>query len=262
ELKSYKNEAILSEVKELSAKLLQLAKEQDSHSLLAQTYLLQSKLALLELDISQAQFLLTQAELTANEKKLRKLALKISNEYDAIIDRTKWEALRKRNSSLIERVEESNLDEILTNMMNKRKEESLEVIEETPVLLLILNENGLTIYSKKFDPTKHVSEQLIGGFLTASSAGMTEALSGHGSIERIKYGDYTMIFKNTIPLTFCYVFQGKSYMAIQRLNKFIDEVKLSHTRWKAMTAKAPKPKLIGSLLIEFVRENFPEKIWM
>ncbi len=122
----YKNEKILGEVKDLSSRLLKIAKTQDSHSLLAQTYLLQSKLALLELDVTQAQYLLTQAELTANEKKLRKLAIKISNEYDAIIDRSKWEKLKKRNASIIERVEASKFNEVLADMIRRHKNDQFE----------------------------------------------------------------------------------------------------------------------------------------
>jgi tetratricopeptide (TPR) repeat protein len=216
ELKIYKNEEILLEVKALASKLLSIAKDTDSHSLLAETFLLQSKLSLLELDVSKAQYLLTQAEITANEKNLVGLAQKISNEYDTIIDRTKWDTLKKRNASIIERVAESNLDDILANMLTKRQKERFEQIDEKPVLLLVLNDSGITVFNKRFIRDTMVNEQLIGGFLTASSAGMTQALSGQGSIERIKYGDFTLIFKNVEELSFCYVFQGKSYLAIQR----------------------------------------------
>ncbi len=257
ELKAYKNENILSEVLELSNKLLNIAKVQDLHSLLAHTYILQSRLALLELDVTKAQYLLTKAELTANKKNMENLAMKISDEYDAIIDRRKWEKLKSSKAPLVERVEKSQLDEILAEMIKKHKEEKFESIDEIPILLLILNQSGITIYSKRFDFETQVSEQLIGGFLTASSAGMTQALSGQGSIERIKYGDHVMIFKNTAKLTFCYVFQGKSYLAIQHLNKFIEQISLSNTRWKTINAKVPKPKLIENLLKEFVHDNFP-----
>ncbi|MHA2171056.1 MAG: tetratricopeptide repeat protein [Candidatus Kariarchaeaceae archaeon] len=257
ELKIYKNEEILLEVKALASKLLSIAKDTDSHSLLAETFLLQSKLSLLELDVSKAQYLLTQAEITANEKNLVGLAQKISNEYDTIIDRTKWDTLKKRNASIIERVAESNLDDILANMLTKRQKERFEQIDEKPVLLLVLNDSGITVFNKRFIRDTMVNEQLIGGFLTASSAGMTQALSGQGSIERIKYGDYTLIFKNVEELSFCYVFQGKSYLAIQRLNRFTDQIHKSHTRWKTITAKAPKPKLIENLVNDFVYEIFP-----
>jgi hypothetical protein len=257
ELKIYKNEEILLEVKTLASNLLSIAKNTDSHSLLAETFLLQSKLSLLELDVSKAQYLLTQAEITANEKNLVGLAQKISNEYDTIIDRTKWDTLKKRNASIIERVAESNLDDIIDNMISRRQKDRFEQIDEKPVLLLVLNDSGITVFNKRFISDTMVNEQLIGGFLTASSAGMTQALSGKGSIERIKYGDYTLIFKNVEELSFCYVFQGKSYLAIQRLNRFTDQIHKSHTRWKTITAKAPKPKLIENLVNDFVYEIFP-----
>jgi hypothetical protein len=53
---------------------------------------------------------------------------------------------------------------------------------------------------------------------------MQEAFSLSGSIERIKHQDNTLLLKNVGPYLFSYVFEGQSYSAIQKLDKFIDQL--------------------------------------
>ncbi|WP_455463509.1 hypothetical protein [Candidatus Hodarchaeum mangrovi] len=77
-----------------------------------------------------------------------------------------------------------------------------------------MHENGLCVYSKRFNEQKF-EEQLLSGIISAVNSIMKNAfasISG-GSIERIKYKEYNLIFKEKSPLLFCYVF--KAYLTIQ-----------------------------------------------
>ncbi len=82
ELKMTGEEEILDEVKNLTKKLSNIEKQQSSYSLLTETYVLQSELALLEMDIKKAQNLLELALLNAEDRGLRNLAIKI---YSALV---------------------------------------------------------------------------------------------------------------------------------------------------------------------------------
>ncbi len=127
ELKMTEEEEILDEVMELTNKLLSIAKQQSSHSLLTETYVLQSKLALLEMDIKKAQNLLEIALLNAEDKGLRNLAIKIYGEktlLEAQIE--KWEYLVKQKAPLNERLELTRLEDLISRVASKR----LEVTEE------------------------------------------------------------------------------------------------------------------------------------
>ena len=226
ELRTTGNQDVLVEVKELSQKLLAIAKSQQSFARLAEVYRLQSKLALLELDIKQSQFLLTQAQLIADTKGLRRLAQSISNEFDSLLnDLTKWDDFIERNASISERYELAELENMMGAILRKRESSYDDLPGEDPIMVLILDEAGLCLYSSTFTAEETtLQDQLIGGLLTSINAFMREAFSISGSIERIKHQNNTLLLKNVGPYLFSYVFQGQSYTAIQKLDKFIENI--------------------------------------
>jgi tetratricopeptide (TPR) repeat protein len=149
ELKMTGEEEILDEVKNLTKKISNIAKQQSSHTLLIETYVLQSKLALLEMDIKKAQNLLEHALLNAEERGLRNLAIKIYNEktlLEAQIE--KWNYLIKHKAPLNERLELTQLKDLITRITSERIE-----LTEDEILRYTVRAKGLV---KSFDelPTK------------------------------------------------------------------------------------------------------------
>ena len=86
ELKTLGNTQLINELNKLTKNILDLATEQNSHWLLAQAYLLQAKLALIDFEIEKAEHLLTQSQKIANEKGLQGLAMQISREHDLLLE--------------------------------------------------------------------------------------------------------------------------------------------------------------------------------
>ena len=262
ELRSSGSEEVLQEIKQILEKLLTLAKNQNSYSLLAETYLLQSKMALLELDVKKARQLLNEAQQIAEEKGLGGLALKISNEHDLLLDQmTKWEDFIERNASIRERFELTELADIVTRMIRKKATEIPMSYREEPVMLLIMAESGVTVYSKKFLPTAQLDDMLIGGFLTAINNFVREAFNVSGTIERIKHQEYTLLMKVVETLLFCYVFKGQSYFALQKLDKIVSAIQSQERLWTSIveTSKTgivpPEFEELSSLIESIVFEN-------
>ena len=112
---------------------------------------------------------------------------------------------------------------ILTRKVSKYED----LPEEEPRMVLILDDSGVCLYSKNFTEDTPLHDQLIGGFLTSINAFMQEAFSLSGSIERIKNQDNTILLKNVGPYLFSYVFEGQSYSAIQKLDKFTENLQNS-----------------------------------
>ncbi|MFW9996778.1 MAG: tetratricopeptide repeat protein [Candidatus Odinarchaeota archaeon] len=129
ELKTTGNEEILNDVRKLIEQLKIIAKQQHSYSLLAEIFLLQSKLLLLELQVKEALQLMTRAQLLTEEKGLIRLQQIITSEYSSIIVQLdKWEKFRDHKLPLKELVELTNLDVLLDRLIYKRlyqKEEEL-----------------------------------------------------------------------------------------------------------------------------------------
>ncbi|MFX0210319.1 MAG: tetratricopeptide repeat protein, partial [Candidatus Hodarchaeota archaeon] len=114
ELMSSGNEEILREIKEILLELLTVAESQQSYSLLIEVHIMQSKMALLELEIDSARKLLSQAQQLAEEKGLQRLAVMVSREYDSLLTQTsKWIDLPDRDVSLAERLELAELESMV-----------------------------------------------------------------------------------------------------------------------------------------------------
>ncbi len=120
ELRLTGEEEVLEKTKNLTQQLLEIAKEQSSQTLLVESYILQSKLALVELDIDQARILLAQAHVIAEEKGLESLAQAVAEERDSLqSELKKWERVVKQQPSAQEMIDLTQLDALLERMIRK-----------------------------------------------------------------------------------------------------------------------------------------------
>ncbi|MFW9777766.1 MAG: tetratricopeptide repeat protein [Candidatus Heimdallarchaeota archaeon] len=121
ELKATGNEDVFKELKQVISRLLSVAKLQSSHWLMTEIYLLQSRLSLLELDIENAEKLLTQAEVLSQEKGLKKLAYAISLEKKALKrNLDKWKKISEMEPSLSDRIELTQFNTMFERMILKK----------------------------------------------------------------------------------------------------------------------------------------------
>ncbi len=236
EIKSTKSQESFQELQALLEKLEEIATTQNSFSLKAETLLLKAKLALLNFQIKEAQALLTRAQKIAEEKGLNLLAHSISDEHDKLLEQLNvWLQLMEENADLEERINLTNVDELLQAL--KRNNISTHLTQEHdehPVLLLIIAEGGIVRFSQTFTQKTEISEDLIAAFLSAINSFMKEVLSVSGSIDRIKHHDYTILIKTADSLMLCYVFKGKTFLASKKLNTLIENLKQEPTIWETL----------------------------
>lgn len=263
ELRSSDEPEVLNEVKTHVTKLLEIAKQQQSHWLLTEVYVLQSKLSLVELDIQGARRFLDQAQFIAEERGLRRLAMQISNEHDILLNQlSQWEDFIDRRVSLAERSELARLEEQVVRMIRKRTAKLPEPSQEEPELLVIIGaDSGLSMFSKTFHCDRSVQEHLIAGFLTAINAFIRDAFAVRGSIERIKHQEYTILLQPIDPFLVCYVFKGPSYFALQKLSQFTEALQASEMVWRALTdalqaGRVPRVGMAQQEVEELVTEIF------
>ncbi|MHA2252309.1 MAG: tetratricopeptide repeat protein [Candidatus Kariarchaeaceae archaeon] len=239
ELKNIGEEEVLDELKELVQNLLFYAKEQNTWLLLTEIYLIQSKLALLELDLEEAQKLTNQAQIIADTKGLTNLSVKILNQFDKLNEQQLMiKQLVEKSAPLSEKVEGLKLEDMISEIIEKKPERISEVPDD-PAMLLILNNSGISLFLKKFGEGLKFDDNLIGGLLTAIHTLSEDVFATQGSIQRIKHDEFTIMLKPIDDLLFCYVFTGQSYTALKRLNKFIDSLQQSKTIWTALERDLP-----------------------
>ncbi|MCG3227168.1 MAG: tetratricopeptide repeat protein [Candidatus Heimdallarchaeota archaeon] len=213
-------EEILDELQEYVSMLTETAKKQNSYSLTAESLFLQSQLALLELDTQKAQNFLKQALVIAKENGLDILSIKISNEYDTLLEQLEsWEDFTMKLPTIAEKLELTHIEEKLEQIIKRRTVAitDKEIGKEFPILFLILSSEGTVVFSEQFE------EALSPQFIEEVLKNIREFTSEEKvieTIERFKLQDYICLLKNFEGLLFCYVFIGKSYSGDQKLEKF------------------------------------------
>ena len=231
-------EEILEELNAYVLMLAQTAKKQNSYTLAVESLFLQSQLALLDLDTKEAQQALKEALNIAKENGLDKLSVKISNEYDVLLEQLDtWEDFTMKLPTIAEKLELTHIEDKLEQIIKRRTVATVdtEIGEECPILFLILSLEGTIIFSEQFDES--LSPQSMEEVLK-NIRKLTSEDKETDMIERLKLQDYICLLKNFEGLVFCYMFIGKSYSGEKKLEKF--------------TKILSKKTLISSILVESV----------
>ncbi|MFX1280647.1 MAG: tetratricopeptide repeat protein [Promethearchaeota archaeon] len=227
ELQIYNDQEVLPEINLLINKLLDFGEAQNHYRLLAETHLLQGKLASIKLNMGDARQLFTKSERIAEEHGLHLLARTISNEHDKLLKQL--ESLSR--IPLSERLDILEIDKTLDHMMGKKMMEPPELSDEDPILLIIMAKGGNACFNysfrKNFD-----HRDLFSSFISAFNTFSSEVFSK--TIDRIKIGDNFILIKLVEPFITCYVSKGQSYPALKKLNKFSESIKNESEIWEKL----------------------------
>jgi tetratricopeptide (TPR) repeat protein len=236
ELQTYNSQDVLNDLNPLINRLVSFAEAQNSFRLLAETNLLQAKLALIQMNLGEARQLFTKAERIADEHGLHLLARAISTEHDKLLEQLeKWEELRKAKAPVSERLKYVEIDKTLNHMMGKQMMEPPDLVEEVPILLLIMDDAGNACFNHTFIKEWDFST-LFSSFMSAFNTFSSEIFSK--TIDRIKIGENIIFIKPVDSFLTCYVSKGQSYPAIKKLNKFSDTIKTKSEIWKRLKIAA------------------------
>ncbi|MFX0029317.1 MAG: tetratricopeptide repeat protein [Candidatus Hermodarchaeota archaeon] len=242
ELSMYNNLEIIDEINPLIIKLFRIAENQHSYSWLAEGKLLQAKLALIQINIEGAKKLLTEAQDIAKTHGLILLSQKISKEHDNLLEQLdQWQTLKRNQAPISDRVKLASVDDVIGRLEGKRAVEPPEIIEEEPILLLIMSEGGITYFNHIFVPNWDHSD-LFSSFLSAFNTFSGEFFSK--SIDRIRIGENTILINPVEPFLACYVIKGQSYPALQKLSRFTEAVKENSEIWEALEKSAKTSEML------------------
>ena len=222
---------VLKEIQPLITKLLHIVEQQYNYESIAKVYLLQAKLALVQFELKKAQQFLTQAQQIAQQKNLQLLAMKISAEHDELLNQFDlWESLIQRQNqiSMAERIKFAKLDGPIGSMVRKRETKQQILMPEKPLFLTIMTQGGVPLIKLPF-LDNWADNDIFSGFISTFNVFSTTIFSK--SVDRVKMGEYKILFKSLEPFIVCYVIQGQSYLAQQKLTRFSDRVRTTHEIW-------------------------------
>lgn len=219
---------ILKDVRPYIAQLIEKSERSNSYWLLAETTLLKAKLEMIQINMANARKYLTQAQEIAEEHGLQLLARSISKEHDKLLEQLdKLENLNKLDIASSKRLNLASLDENIERMQGKRAIKASELVNEEPILLLIITEGGVPLFSYPFANEWNKDDDLFAGFLSAFTSFSSEFFSE--GLDRVKFGQYTVLMKPIAEFSSCYLFKGQTYLAKQKLTRFVDGMQNNRT---------------------------------
>ncbi|MFW9867653.1 MAG: tetratricopeptide repeat protein [Candidatus Thorarchaeota archaeon] len=245
ELRSLGMLEIIDELKFYISKLLVIAEKNHSYSILAESYLLQAKLALITLDLKDARLLIAKAQSIAEKYNLSRLAMKISIEHDDLLRHLNmWENLQDSKVSIAERLELSGMTEQMSDMIHRHEIEFPKISDEEPVVFLILSQGGRPIFSQLFAKEWEFEDHLLGGFLSAINSFSDEVFAE--GLDRAIFGNFTLLMREITPFLMCYLFKGQSYLAQQKLSNFIENFQKNTSLWEFLEKAFNKDQILDS----------------
>ena len=219
ELSSTNDLAILDELQPLINRLLEEAKRNKSFLLHSYALLLLGKVSLLQMNMGDARGYLNQSQQIAESHGLQFLARSISNEHDRLLEQLhKWEILEQNKAPISDRMNLALIDDTVDRMQGRLAVNPPELSDESPILLLILSEGGVPTFSYPFVDEWDRDNDLFGSFLSALTSFSDEFFSE--GLDRVKFGQQTVLMRSSRPFLICYLFKGQSYKAIQKIDKF------------------------------------------
>jgi tetratricopeptide (TPR) repeat protein len=242
ELENSEESEILDEINPLITRLLEIAENQHSYSILAETKLLQGRLALIRLNLVDARQFLTTAQKIANDHGLTLLAQKISHEHDVLLEELDtWRSLKKTQASVSKRMKLASIDGVIDRMQGRRAIEVPEISIEEPILLLIMDKSGVSYFNHSFIGDWDFDD-LFSSFMSAFNTFSGEIFSK--SIDRVKIADNTILINPIEPFLACYIIKGQSYPAQQKLFRFSDAIKTKTEIWEALNRAAKTSEIL------------------
>lgn len=232
ELESSNDPDVMNEINPVITRLLEIAESQRSYSLIAETNLLQGRLALMRLNLDDARHFLTTAQKIADEHGLTLLAQKISQEHDGLLEELEtWQSFKKTKASISKRMKLAAVDGIMERMLGKRAVEPPAIVEEKPIMLLIMDNSGNTFFNHSFSKDWNYDD-LFSSFMSAFNTFSSEIFSK--SIDRIKIDENVILINPIDPFLVCYVIKGQSYTALKKLNNFSEVIRNSADIWDSL----------------------------
>ncbi|MFX1531672.1 MAG: tetratricopeptide repeat protein, partial [Promethearchaeota archaeon] len=254
ELKLFNEPDILEEIHPLITQLLAFSKEQKSYGTLATAKLAEAKVKLIQMDFNGTKKLLTEAQKIAELHGYTLMAQKISSEHDNLLDQIKsWDELKERDASIEERIKMASINGVIERLQGKRAIDPPELVEEEPLLLLIMDRSGVSYFNYSFRENWDI-DWLFSSFMSAFDTFSSEVFSE--SIDRIKIGENLILINPVESFLVCYVIKGQSYPGLQKLNRFSKAIKENTEIWEMLNRavktgevlELDKPQSLGNVV--------------
>lgn len=230
ELRSSNDLKVLEDLNPLITLMYEKAEQLHSNLFLSEGKIFQAKIEIILQNIDNARRLLTEAQEIAESSNNHFFAQMISEEHDYLLELQDQEKLETLQNTKLESINLASLKGRLSITQRDNSESTLDLKPEIPVLLLIIAEGGILLFSYPFtDEWKHDTE-IFGSFLSAFSTFSDEFFSK--GLDRVKFGEDTLLMQSIDNYSIGYLYKGQTYPAKQKLTTFVNQIKETTMIWR------------------------------
>ncbi len=256
-----KDNNVIKELESLNSELSEIAENKKNYKLLLESHLIKSQLLIINGKISEAKKLLNTAEKIAREQEIHRLEKIISLKIDELLNQfnvVSKETNDEYSEEELKKYALTHLDEILQSLAQQKSLTIPDLAPDKPIRFLIMdNKSGITIYSNDFsNEFGDDNQQLLGGLLTALSDFSKEIFNN--VLDTVKIGDHSIIFANRHTLTYCYVYQGSSYFAKQKLESFLKYIENNKDLLDNLEYSAQSGYIFGKDILEHLDSSLQD----
>jgi tetratricopeptide (TPR) repeat protein len=223
---------IIEDINPLISTMFMIAEQLQSSMFQIEGKIFQAKIELIQMNFEETKILLAEAQRLAESTYNQYLAQIISNEHDRLLElQDNREQLGDLNPKP-ERIKLASFNGIANLTQREPSGGSPELIPEIPVLLLIIAEGGVLIFSYPFADEWKYDTEIFGSFLSAFNSFSDEFFSK--GLDRVKFGDDTLLIQSVGSFSVSYLYKGQTYPAKQKLTAFLEEVQNNSTIWQTL----------------------------
>jgi tetratricopeptide (TPR) repeat protein len=224
---------IIEEINPLISDLYRQAEQIQSTLFQIEAKVFQAKIELIKKKVDAAKILLSEAQHLAEMTGNQYFAQIISNEHDRLLELQQNQDLEGViKNPKPEGIRLGSFRSIVNLTQRKNLNESSEMIPEIPVLLLIIAEGGVLLFSYPFTDEWKYDTEIFGSFLSAFTSFSDEFFSK--GLDRVKFGEDTLLMQSVDSYSIGYLYKGQSYPAKQKLNTFIHQIKEKSSIWQIL----------------------------
>ncbi len=213
------NLLIIEDINSNFEKMVKIAKNTNSYSLLVESLLLKAKIALLDFNFNVSQKYLIKALKIANKFELNRIKIKVLNEYDVFLnDISFWDNFSKKEQANFKRKQLDTIKSQIQNFFSTGIEKNNNIEQDNPFLLMLLQFDGTIIVSQEFNEEWKMKGMKFNIFQMKLYKFLRNYINQ--SIDFAQFENNKIILLKIKKCIACYVYQGSSISATQKLSIF------------------------------------------
>ncbi len=213
------NLRIIEEINNNIKKIAAITKNTNSYSLLVESLLIEAKIALLDFNFHVSQQYLENALKIANKFELNRIKIKVLNEYDEYFNNYSfWENYSKKAKVNFKKKQLNMIKSQIRNFFSPKYDKIEKNEKDTPFLIIMLQFDGTTIVSQEFNEEWKINGMKFNIFQMNLYNYIRNYINN--SINFAQFEKHKILLMKIRNCIACYVYQGSSNSAIQKLDRF------------------------------------------